>query len=192
MNSPLIHATHISPLANGWFQVSFSQYLALRQGMRFCMGTHLLAPWRWQGNNIDCLVLPSEQPIDPNQAITIDNLGDQIGIIEENTRYLLTGEGLAIADVLLLAQHYRPYANQILLCLAADCFPFAIKPARFMVSELPHLIAACPLLEDWGFANRLASETGLPGCFEGDLKALLSQLNLTLRKTETSLLLRRV
>jgi hypothetical protein len=39
---------------------------------------------------------------------------------------------------------------------------------------LPTLIATCPLLEDWGFANRLASNAGLPGCFEGALSELLS------------------
>jgi hypothetical protein len=46
-----------------------------------------------------------------------------------------------------------------------------------MVRELPERIAACPLLEDWGFANRLASNAGLPGCFEGELSQLVTQLN---------------
>jgi len=181
VTSPII-ASQIAPLANGWMQVSFNQAIPLQQGMRFRMGDSLLAPWRWQEQQIDCLALPSEQTLDPIQPITIDHHGFPIAVIEERVDYLLTGEGLGIADALLLAQHYRAYANQGLVLLAADQFPFAIKPARFMVSELPHLIAACPLLEDWGFANRLASESGLPGCFEGSLSALLSQLNMLQKK----------
>jgi hypothetical protein len=48
-----------------------------------------------------------------------------------------------------------------------------IKPARFMVSQLPEAIGACALLEDWGFANRLFGAQ--MGCYDTSLAQWLQE-----------------
>lgn len=54
-------------------------------------------------------------------------------------------------------------------------FPFTIKPARYLMPEMPaQAIGACTLLEDWKVQNRLVSTQGLPGCFDGDLSELFA------------------
>ncbi len=164
-------------LPNGWLQVSFTLNMpfTLEIGARLCMGMIRLAPWRIDGQHIACLALPSEIEPDLSQAIRLERQGISLMYIEPNQPLLITGEGLAIADVLLAAQHIKHYASHCLILLSSDAFPCVIKPARFMVADLPDLIAACPLLEDWGFANRLVSTTGLAGCFEGKLSQLVER-----------------
>jgi len=47
-------------------------------------------------------------------------------------------------------------------------FPFRARPSQIMVPGVPaEVIAAMPLLEDWGIASRLASLQGYAGCYEG-------------------------
>ena len=47
-------------------------------------------------------------------------------------------------------------------------FPFRAQPSQFIVPGLPPaVIAAMPLLDDWGIPSRLASLQGYPGCFQG-------------------------
>jgi dihydroorotate dehydrogenase electron transfer subunit len=47
-------------------------------------------------------------------------------------------------------------------------FPFKAQPSKLMVPGVPsEVIAAMPLLDDWGIASRLASQQGYAGCFEG-------------------------
>jgi dihydroorotate dehydrogenase electron transfer subunit len=47
-------------------------------------------------------------------------------------------------------------------------FPFHPQPSKILVPGMPEgVIAAMPLLEDWGTASRLASTRGYPGCYEG-------------------------
>jgi hypothetical protein len=179
----MIVLTHNTPtltnLPNNWWQVRFTLSLpfTLEVGARLRMGETLLAPWRIDGQHIDCLALPTTNEPDIRQAITLEHQGKPLPHIEDNQPLLITGENLGIADALLSAQHLKHHAKHCVVLLSGESFPCVIKPARFMVRELPELIAACPLLEDWGFANRLASNTGLAGCFEGTLSHLVTQLN---------------
>jgi hypothetical protein len=171
----------LSSLPNGWWQVSFTLTLpfTLEMGARLHMGETLLAPWRINGQHIDCLALPKIDKPDATQAILLAHQGTPLPHIDANQPLLIMGENLGIADALFAAHHLKHHAAQCLVLLAGESFPCTIKPARFIVSELPNLIAACPLLEDWGFANRLATESGQVGCFEGNLTQLLQQLNNT-------------
>lgn len=181
----MIVLTHNTPtltnLPNNWWQVRFTLSLpfTLEMGARLRMGETLLAPWRIDGQHIDCLALPTTNEPDIRQAITLEHQGKPLPHIEGYQPLLITGESLGIADALLSAQHLKHHAKHCVVLLSGESFPCVIKPARFMVRELPELIAACPLLEDWGFANRLASNAGLPGCFEGNLTQLLQQINNT-------------
>lgn len=88
---------------------------------------------------------------------------------------LLLAEDLNIAALLFLARMRQPIkASTLALLYADETFPFAVKPARFMLPDLPpEAIGACPLLEDWHIANRLASQELLPGCYHGTLAELV-------------------
>jgi hypothetical protein len=178
----LPHSTpSLTRLPNGWLQVSFTLTVpfVLEIGSRLRMGTTRFAPWRVDGQKVDCLCLPHEGEPDVSQPITLEQQGKPLAPIEANRPLLITGENLGIADALFAAHHLKQDAAHCLVLLAGESFPCTIKPARFMVPSFPDLIAACPLLEDWGFANRLASTTGLAGCFEGNLTQLLQQINNT-------------
>jgi len=47
-------------------------------------------------------------------------------------------------------------------------FPFSERPSQIMVPGIPDgVIAAMPLLDDWGIPSRLASLQGYAGCYDG-------------------------
>ncbi len=79
-----------------------------------------------------------------------------------------------LAQSFYISKQFRKTYSMVLILEAQTQFPFQIKPARFMFENLPieaaSMIGACPLLEDWKIPNRLCNLSGLPGCFDGDLK----------------------
>jgi dihydroorotate dehydrogenase electron transfer subunit len=86
------------------------------------------------------------------------------------TRPLLLGGGVGMPPMIFLAERLRQQgAGTPLVLLGSEVpFPFSRQPSRIMVPGMPDgVIAAMPLLEDWGVASRLASLQGYPGCFEG-------------------------
>lgn len=88
----------------------------------------------------------------------------------ERPRPLLIGGGVGIPPMVFLADslrsddRFRPFA-----ILGSEVpFPFQVRPSQHLVPGLPpEVIAAMPLLDDWGLPSRLASLAGYPGCFEG-------------------------
>ena len=85
-------------------------------------------------------------------------------------RTLLMGGGVGIPPMVFLADRLRNDSHwQPLVLMGSEVpFPFTARPSRFMVPGLPDgVIAAMPLLEDWGIPSRLASLQGYPGCHEG-------------------------
>ncbi|MDG6773780.1 hypothetical protein QCB45_05510 [Thiomicrorhabdus sp. ZW0627] len=119
-------------------------------------------------NQSEPLILVSENP---EIELPIKNL--------TGTATLLLGSDLGIAPLFAQARQRtrstdeKPY---LALLHATAGFPFVIKPAQFMLPELPaEAIGSCPLLEDWNIPNRLASDLGLPGCFDGSLEALFAE-----------------
>jgi dihydroorotate dehydrogenase electron transfer subunit len=84
---------------------------------------------------------------------------------------LLMGGGVGIPPMLFLAEHMRGLGNSIrpLVLMGSEVpFPFRPRPSKILVEGMPEgVIAAMPLLEDWGVASRLASRQGFAGCFEG-------------------------
>lgn len=85
-------------------------------------------------------------------------------------RPLLIGGGVGMPPMIYLADHLRK--NKALapfVVLGSEVpFPFRTQPSRIMVAGMPDgMIAANPLLEDWGIASRLASRQAYAGCYEG-------------------------
>lgn len=163
-----------TPQANGWQQISFTLNapFPIEVGTRLQLGAWQLAPWRVDQQHIDCLAMPCEDPLTLSAPIHVIKQGKPLGHVEAQ-HILLSGQDLAIADIFLAASLLKHIAGQTLILMASNTFPFAIKPARFLVPALPNLIASCPLLDDWGFANRLASHDNLPGCHHGTLSELM-------------------
>jgi len=88
----------------------------------------------------------------------------------EYPRPLLIGGGVGIPPMIFLAdtlcsdRRFRPFA-----ILGSEVpFPFQPRPSQYLVPGLPPpVIAAMPLLDDWGIPSRLTSLLDLPGCFRG-------------------------
>lgn len=86
-------------------------------------------------------------------------------------RPVLLGGGVGIPPMVFLAEYMKNNAPDIqpLVIMGSEVpFPFQPIPSQIMVDGLPEgIIAAMPLLDDWGIASRLSSLQGYPGCFDG-------------------------
>lgn len=111
-----------------------------------------------------------------SQRVSIEGpLGTPFTMHQEKRRPLLIAAGVAMASMIFAAQtlrnnrHYSPF-----VILGSEVpFPFTAKPSQIMVPGMPAgVIAALPLLEDWGLASRLASAQGFAGCLDGRVDEL--------------------
>ncbi len=86
-------------------------------------------------------------------------------------RPLLIGGGVGVPPMIFLSEHMRKTAKNVspFVIMGSEVpFPFSARPSQIMMSGLPNgVIAAMPLLEDWGIASRLCSLQGFAGCFDG-------------------------
>ncbi len=84
-------------------------------------------------------------------------------------RPLLIGGGVGMPPMISIAQALRGGPQQPFVVLGSEVpFPFQPRPSQFMLDGIPDgVVAAMPLLEDWGIASRLASLQGYAGCHEG-------------------------
>jgi len=97
-------------------------------------------------------------------------IGKPFEMNPRRTRPLLIGGGVGIPPMIFLADAMRGDGTfKPLAILGSEVpFPFQPRPSQFMLPGLPaDLIAAMPLLDDWGIPSRLASLQGYPGCFDG-------------------------
>jgi dihydroorotate dehydrogenase electron transfer subunit len=114
-------------------------------------------------------------------------IGVPFQVHPERPRPLLLGGGVGIppmvflADTLRVDAHYQPF-----VVMGSEVpFPFQARPSKFLVPALPEgVIAAMPLLEDWGIPSRLASLQGYPGVFEGYVTDLARAWLLGLSEAE--------
>lgn len=115
-------------------------------------------------------------------------IGQPFVVNTERTRPLLLGGGVGIPPMVFLAEELKADRRyQPLVMMGSEVpFPFTPRPSQIMVPGIPaSVIAAMPLLDDWGIPSRLASLQGYPGCHEGyvtDLaRAWLQVLDVTQR-----------
>jgi len=90
-------------------------------------------------------------------------------------RSLLLGGGVGMPPMIFLAEQLKRQAGrQPLVLLGSEVpFPFRQQPSRILVPGIPDgVIAAMPLLEDWGIPCRLASLQGYAGCYDGYITEL--------------------
>ncbi len=99
---------------------------------------------------------------------------------------IILAQGLGLAPLIHLCERWRasPPGRLLALYEPPAPAPFRPRPSRFLVERMPPgVIAAIPLLEDWGIPSRLASVDGLPGAFEGGADELLAALPLAEQTT---------
>jgi dihydroorotate dehydrogenase electron transfer subunit len=98
-------------------------------------------------------------------------IGNAFELHTQRRRPLLIGGGVGIPPMVFLADRLRKLGQnfEAFAIMGSEVpFPFAPRPSQLILPGMPDgVIAAMPLLEDWGIASRLASMQGYPGCFEG-------------------------
>ena len=86
-------------------------------------------------------------------------------------RALLLGGGVGIPPMVFLTAFLRAASARYLptVMIGSEVpFPFEAQPSQILVPGVPPgVIAAMPLMEDWGVASRLASLQGYAGCHDG-------------------------
>lgn len=88
---------------------------------------------------------------------------------------LLLGGGVGIPPMIFLADTLRADSNwQPLALLGSEIpFPFALQSSSLAAPWADAAIdRAMPILENWGIPSRLASLSGFPGCFYGNVTEL--------------------
>lgn len=112
----------------------------------------------------------------PGETINmIGPIGTPFTTDHARPRTLLLGGGVGIPPMVFLADRLRADAHwKPLVLMGSEVpFPFKSRPSGFLVPGMPKaVIAAMPLLEDWGIPSRLASLQGYPGCYEGYITGL--------------------
>ncbi|MCG8428670.1 MAG: dihydroorotate dehydrogenase electron transfer subunit [Chromatiales bacterium] len=105
-------------------------------------------------------------------------VGEQISVMGpigvpfsiHKSRPLLIGGGVGMPPMIFTAESLKDQDNyQPFVILGSEVpFPFKPKPSQILMPELPDgVIAAMPLLDDWGIASRLTSLQGYAGCHQG-------------------------
>ena len=98
-------------------------------------------------------------------------IGKSFAIDKKLSRPLLIGGGVGIPPMVFVAETMRANKNsyQPFVVMGSEVpFPFKTQPSQIMVPGIPNdVIAAMPLMDDWGIASRLASLQNYPGCFNG-------------------------
>ena len=89
---------------------------------------------------------------------------------------LLIGSDSGYAALIRAANdmHQADARSPLLVLFGSDsAFSFRPRPSTILVPGMPvGVIAAIPVLEEFGIASRLASPLGLPGCYDGTVTEL--------------------
>jgi dihydroorotate dehydrogenase electron transfer subunit len=114
------------------------------------------------------------------RALAQKRAGDRVSVLgpvgkpfrthRERPRPLLIGGGVGIPPMVFLAEALQRQGGFAPLAILGSevPFPFQARPSQILVPGVPAgVIAAMPLLDDWGVPSRLASLQGYPGCFDG-------------------------
>ncbi len=97
-------------------------------------------------------------------------IGNEFTVNESTTHPLLLGGGVGIPPMVFLADELRKdKALTPFVIMGSEVpFPFTAKPSKILMPGIPNdVIAAMPLLDDWGIASRLTSQQDYQGCYQG-------------------------
>lgn len=103
-------------------------------------------------------------------------VGNGFAASRERPRTLLIGGGVGIPPMIFLAERLWQdrYDWQTLVLMGSEIpFPFELVPSAIAADWLPaDTNSTMPLLEDWRVPGRLASSSGFPGVFRGNVTEL--------------------
>jgi dihydroorotate dehydrogenase electron transfer subunit len=121
---------------------------------------------------VDCLQRHVPRPTVGHDVLVTGPVGEPFDLDAATPRALLLADDDGIAQIVFLARVLRnrqPRVKPFALFDLTPPLPFRPQPSRIMTPGLPAgVIAALPLLEDWGIPGRIACPAGdQPGCFEG-------------------------
>jgi dihydroorotate dehydrogenase electron transfer subunit len=112
----------------------------------------------------------------PGETVSVlGPIGKPFVVQPDKPRSLLLGGGIGMPPMIFLAEHLKGQTGfQPLVLLGSEVpFPFPQQPSTFLMPGIPDaVIAAMPLLEDWGIPSRLASLQGYAGCYHGYITEL--------------------
>ena len=97
-------------------------------------------------------------------------IGNHFSVRNSTTHPLLLGGGVGIPPMIFFADELRKNSSMhpFVVMGSEIPFPFQSKPSKIIIEGIPSdVIAAMPLLDDWGIASRLASQQDYQGCFKG-------------------------
>lgn len=161
---------------DGWLiQLKLNDYMPLTIGSRLVWQFN--QAWLFNQQNVNLALLSDQrwQDLTPNQPFKLELRQTELAF-DPQPHQLWLGHNLSQAAVFDAAKRWqnspRPKGQFMALLSSDEGFVFQPKPARFMLNFAPQVIAASALLEDFGVPNRLATPSGLPGCWEGDIAEL--------------------
>lgn len=104
-------------------------------------------------------------------------MGERI-ILAPSQPVAILADGIALATLIhLCSTRQQTPASTLALYHMTEPRPFRPQPSHFLLDGMPDgVIAAIPLLEDWGIPSRLCDSQGQAGCFEGSLDELVARL----------------
>jgi dihydroorotate dehydrogenase electron transfer subunit len=126
---------------------------------------------------VDCLQRDATPPMIDTGISVRGPFGNPFDLDAATPRALLFADSHGIAQIVFLARGLRarrPRVKPFALFDLVPPLPFRPLPSRIMTPGLPAgVIAALPLLEDWGIPSRIAcSADDQPGCFGGAVTEL--------------------
>ena len=95
-------------------------------------------------------------------------IGNTFTLSSNTTHPLLLGGGVGIPPMIFYADALKNKSNlhPFVIMGSEIPFPFKTMPSKILVKNIPgDVIAAMPLLDDWGIASRLTSKQKFPGCW---------------------------
>jgi len=109
------------------------------------------------------------------ELITLNIVPGAVFTLPSRPCPLIIGDATGTAPTVFMADKIRQQKTfrPLILLGYDDASPFIAAPSRILVQDMPSgVIAAMPLLEDWGIPSRIAHTQGRPGCFEGTVEEL--------------------
>lgn len=135
--------------------------------------THTAALLRTDGRAgwIEILSATSALPdFGMGEHITLNIVPGTVFTLPSRPYPLIIGDAIGTAPTVFMANKIRQQKTfrPLVLLGYEGTPPFIAAPSRILVQGMPSgVIAAMPLLEDWGIPSRIAHAQGRPGCFEG-------------------------
>lgn len=122
-----------------------------------------------------CPVTSELPTLNADELITLSIVPGAVFTLPSRPYPVIIGDTAGTAPTVFMADRLRQQKSfsPLILLGYETAPPFTAAPSRILVQGMPSgVIAAMPLLEDWGIPSRIAHTQGRPGCFEGAVEDL--------------------